>query len=81
MTKLALSTHIPAKCAQDELAHIAHDGHQLPARRLTVALDQDRRGQNLALGPPGEPALERFECCEQSACNSVDGDTGESVAP
>ena len=81
MTKLALPTHIPARYAQDELVHIAHVGHLLPVRRLIAALDQDRRGQNLALGSPGEPALERFGCGEQSASNSVGGDTGGSGAP
>ncbi len=81
MTKLARLTHITVRWTQNELATITYAGHLLPARRLIAVLDQDRRGQNLALGPPGEPALERFGCCEQSACNSVDGDIGGSVAP
>jgi len=81
MTKLALPTHIPARYAQDELVHIAHVGHLLPVRWLIAALDQDCRDRDLALGSPGEPALQRFGCCEQSACNNVDGDTEGSVAP
>jgi len=81
MTKLARRTNIPAKWTQDEQATFTYDGHLLPALWLIAALDQDCRDRDLALGSPGEPALQRFGCCEQSACNSVGGDTGGSGAP
>jgi hypothetical protein len=80
MTKLARRTHIPVKWTQDELARIAHNDHQLLARQLISSLHQDRRERDLASGPAGKPALERFGRCEQSACNSVGGDTGGSLA-
>ncbi len=81
MTKLACRTHIPARWNQNELARIAHGDHQLLARRLIAAPEQDRRERDLALGPPGKPALEGFRRCEQSAWNGAGGDTGGSVAP
>jgi hypothetical protein len=74
MTKLA-RTHIPTRWPQDELVPITHGDH------LLLALQYDRRERSLGLWPPGEPALERFGCCKQFACNSVGGDTGGSGAP
>jgi hypothetical protein len=81
MMKLSCRTHILVKWTLDELDCIAHDGHLFLAGWLIAPLNQDRRGQNPALGPPGELALDLFRHCEQSSRNGGGGDTGRSVAP